>query len=371
MTPETKLSESLSEEQKKIIADNYLTLDIDSLSKMVWQDPAADRRSLRGRAVVEYMANMSLAPKRVRSRRGGPAVVLDQQQKEYIEEQLDNGLRPLDITRTLFQNPNIGPLSSEYRAVFAHLKTLDPQNLDRNEEIVDQKEYTSPRTFQQLIGLVNEYLPNGTGENLYKTDALKVYEEKCLRRLHGYMKAPAFGYQATQYERKVDRQLFESSFIRFCHDKPDLTAEEIHQYLNLSAEIVNTAQIERQIQRLDTKINNWLSGDDNDNEKKKMGMTMVELINAARGKWEAAKERQKKLLAELTESRSVRLKNRLDQNSSILNLVEAFQREKDRKELIEIAELEKKADMVEVDKLSNMDQVVALIAGMTRKELIH
>lgn len=96
---------------------------------------------------------------------------------------------------------------------------------------------------------------------------------------------------------------------------------------------------------------------------------MVELINAARGKWEASKERQKKLLAELTESRSIRLKNRLDQNASILNLVEAFQKEQTRKELLEIAEMEKKADIEETNKLANMDQVVALIAGMSIKDL--
>lgn len=221
----------------------------------------------------------------------------------------------------------------------------------------------------QLITKVNEYLPTGTGDLTYNVNNLKVYEDKCLKQMLSYIRAPAAIYQASQYDKKVDRDLFESSFIRFCHDKPDLTAEEIHQYLNLASEIVNTAQIERTIQKLDNNINNWLSEDDA--EKKKMSLTLVELINASRGKWEASKERQKKLLAELTESRSVRLKNRLDQNSSILNLVEAFQREKDRKELIEIAEKEKLLDEIEVDKLQNMDQVVALIAGMTRSELLH
>jgi hypothetical protein len=218
-----------------------------------------------------------------------------------------------------------------------------------------------------MIAWVNNYIPTGTGEPLYNSSSIKAFEEKCLRMLLGYLRSPTFVYQASQYEKKVDRELFESNFIRFCYDKPDLTAEEIHQYISLSSEIVNTAQIERTIQRLDKNINDWLSGDDD--EKKKMSMSMVELINAARGKWESSKERQKKLLAELTESRSIRLKNRLDQNASILNLVEAFQKEKDRKELIELAEMEKQADVIETDKLSNMDQVVALIAGMSKKEL--
>lgn len=364
--PKDKLLESLTEEQKKIILDNFETMDINSLSRFVWQDERADQRSLRGKAVKEFLALQGAAFKPVSKFKNGGPIELTDEQKEFIETNLNNGLKSLQITRLLFQNPNLSPVCREFRCVYSHIQSLNPDFLDKNEEVVDVKEYKPPQAIHHLTARVNEYLPLGGVGVLYNYNALKTYEEKCLKQLWSYLKAPNFIYQASQYEKKVDRDLFEGSFIRFCHDKPDLTAEEIHQYISLASEIVNTAQIERTIQKLDSEINSWLNGEDED--KKKMSMSMVELINAARGKWEGSKERQKKLLSELTEARSTRLKNRLDQNASILNLVEAFQKEKERKELIEIAELEKKADMIETDKLSNMDQVVALIAGMAIKE---
>lgn len=358
----------LSEEQKKIIDENFQTMELNDLSKKVWNDLRADMRSLRGKAVKDYLVSNNMQINRVQRVRPGSPIILTQEQKEFIEVNFENKIKALDITRLVFQNTNLTPLSREFRAIFAYIKSLNPEDLDKNEETVDSKDYRPPQSLNHLVGKINEYIPTGTTDTKqYNINSLKTFEEKCLKTLMGYVRSPTFIYQATQYEKKVDRDLFESNFMRFCHDKPDLTAEEIHQYISLCSEIVNTAQIERTIQKLDSNINEWLSGDDN--EKKKMSMSMVELINAARGKWEASKERQKKLLAELTESRSIRLKNRLDQNASILNLVEAFQKEQTRKELLEIAEMEKKADIEETNKLANMDQVVALIAGMSIKDL--
>lgn len=368
MIPNDKPKDVLSEEQKKFINDNFEKLELNELSKQTWNDPKADMRSLRGKAVKDYLVSNNMQMIRVvRKPTGGP-IVLTQEQKEFIESSYENNIKPLEITRLVFQNHNLAPLSREFRAIAAYIKSLSPEDFDKNEEVVDAKDYRPPQSMNHLIGRVNEYMPTGSSDTtLYNIQSLKTFEEKCLKQLMGYVRSPTFCYQATQYEKKVDRDLFESNFMRFCHDKPDLTAEEIHQYIGLCSEIVNTAQIERTIQKLDSNINEWLAGDDN--EKKKMSMSMVELINAARGKWEASKERQKKLLAELTESRSIRLKNRLDQNASILNLVEAFQKEQTRKELLEIAEMEKKADIEETNKLANMDQVVALIAGMSIKDL--
>lgn len=362
-----KISFALTDDQKNIITDNYDKLDLNDLIKKVWNDPDLDQRSVQGKVVKEFMigqgVQMKVAPKKIST---GP-IKLDDDQKTFIETNLVNGLRAMEITKLLFQAPSLSPLSKEFRAVFAHVKTLSPDNVDYNEEVVEEKEFKPPQSLNHLIYRVNKYNPTGNADNLYSAENLKAYEEKCLKQLMSYIRSPTFIYQATQYEKKVDRELFEGNFIRFCYDKPDLTAEEIHQYISLSSEIVNTAQIERTIQRLDSNINEWLNGDDD--EKKKMSMSMVELINAARGKWESSKERQKKLLSELTESRAVRQKNRMDQNASIMNLVESFMKEKDRKELIEIAEMEKRADIVETDKLMNMDQVVALIAGMGYREL--
>jgi len=58
------------------------------------------------------------------------------------------------------------------------------------------------------------------------------------------------------------RKIYESTFIGMTWDKPDLLREEVEQYIGLAAEIVQTAQIDRHIQRLDTEIENALEGGD-------------------------------------------------------------------------------------------------------------
>ena len=54
-----------------------------------------------------------------------------------------------------------------------------------------------------------------------------------------------FNHQINNYETQNDRDLFESSFIRYTYDKPDLTQEEVDQYIVLSSEVVISANIQR------------------------------------------------------------------------------------------------------------------------------
>ena len=51
MIPNEKPKDVLSEEQKKFINDNFEKLELNELSKQTWNDPKADMRSLRGKAV--------------------------------------------------------------------------------------------------------------------------------------------------------------------------------------------------------------------------------------------------------------------------------------------------------------------------------
>jgi hypothetical protein len=120
---------------------------------------------------------------------------------------------------------------------------------------------------------------------------------------------------------------------------------------------------------LEEEIEGILNG--SNMESKKLSMTLIELVNGAREKLDKSKERQRKLLDELTESRSVRIKNKMAQNASVLNLVEAWKMESSRKELIELAELEKKSEEDEINRLSSLDRVVALIAGISKNEALH
>lgn len=69
----------------------------------------------------------------------------------------------------------------------------------------------------------------------------------------------------------------------------------------------------------------------------------------------------------LTGSRAKRLENKQSDAATVLNLVEAVKSEEHRIALIKIAEKQKLLEADEVDILSNMDSVTALIAGLSKK----
>ena len=200
----------------------------------------------------------------------------------------------------------------------------------------------------------------------YSKENLKPLEAKNLGSLLSHMNVYRFIYQANQFKKMVDREVYESSYIRFLWDKPDALPEEVDSYIDLCAETVNIAQIDRTIQQLDYQLESMLEGD---NDSKRLSMTFVETLNSMREKSNAAKSRKEKLMNSLVGARAKRMENKVQQNASILNLVEAWKNEEKRKELLELAEMEKLADELEVDKLSSLDAVVGLIAGITKGEV--
>ena len=78
--------------------------------------------------------------------------------------------------------------------------------------------------------------------------------------------------------------------------------------------------------------------------------------------------RQHKLLGDLKEKRSDKLKNQIKENASILNLVQLWKDEESRQKLIKIAELRKKAVKDEIDRLSSMEDVKCRIMGLDKSE---
>ena len=100
-------------------------------------------------------------------------------------------------------------------------------------------------------------------------------------------------------------------------------------------------------------------------------MSLVEAISTAQNEYNSSVNRQHKLLSDLKQKRSDRLSRQVQDNASILNLVETWKEEESRKELIKMAELRKKVIQNEVDKLSTMDDVKARIFGLSEEEAIN
>ncbi len=220
---------------------------------------------------------------------------------------------------------------------------------------------------------MNDYVTTGdVSRKVYVWGKLKSSEERCMRALMKYMRVYRVTYQASQYDKKSERELFLSTFIRFTHDKPDLTEIEVDQSISAASETVNIAQIERSIKRID-KIQEeiMMGGEVDDNGKvRKLGMSDVELINQIRAKHDLSKNRLKSLMEALEETRSKRQAGKNERNQSILNLLEAWQQdEQKRTDMIAMGDREKAEDLKEVGRLRDLDDLTALISGQTEDEM--
>jgi len=62
--------------------------------------------------------------------------------------------------------------------------------------------------------------------------------------------------------------------------------------------------------------------------------------------------------------------NRQDKNASILSLVESFQNEEDRRLMIKMAEMQKKAVREEADNFESMQEWKSRILGISKSDVV-
>ena len=192
-------------------------------------------------------------------------------------------------------------------------------------------------------------------------------QKKDINSLIGYLNTFRFCYQINSYDANVSRDLFESSFIRYTYDKNDLTQEEVDQYILLSAEVVIASTIQRRVEHLQQLLDNTA----NDTDGARISMSLVEAINTAQNEYNQCVNRQQKLLGDLKQKRSDRLSKRISSNASILNLVEAWKDEESRKQMIELANMQKENLEGEVEKLADMDELKCRILGLSKDEALN
>ena len=184
-----------------------------------------------------------------------------------------------------------------------------------------------------------------------------------IRYLHTFR----FLHHMNHLSTNVDRELYESSFVRYTYDKPDLSQEEIDQFIVLSGEAVIASNIQRRVEHLQGLLDDAA----NDTEGRRISMALVESINTAQNEYHQSVNRQHKLLDDLKEKRSSRLKNQLKDNASILNLVEVWKDEEGRRKMIALAEKRKEVVAEEIESLSSMDEIKARILGLTKDEILE
>ena len=322
-----------------------------------------DGRSKYGRVVKKFLSENSLEAKVSHKYYPKEKIELTDNQKEFIENNC-GAMKPMDMVKLVFEDPRISPLDLRYKIMLEFLGTLNNKvkYSDVNSEEAVEGGYAPPKSEARAMVRVNKYVYHGIDKSKV-TPKIK----RNLATLIGYMHTFRFLHQISTYNIETDRELFESSFVRYTWDKPDLTQEEVDQYIVLSAEVVIASNIQRRVERLQQ----LLDQNAEDTEGRRMAMSLVEAINTAQTEYNQCVNRQTKLLNELKEKRSHRMSKIMQESASILNLVELWKDEESRHKMIKIAELRKKNVSKEIERLSSMEEIKSRIMGISEEEILN
>ena len=321
-----------------------------------------DGRSKEGRAVKQFLATREIKAKGAQNYQPKKKIEFSEEDIEFILNNMAM-MKPMEMARVIFKDETLTNLNQETRAVLEIVRqnegNIEPY--ENTNEVATEK-YKPPKTFDQSVARINKYMHNGINKA-----KLNIKQKKDVQALIGFLHTYRFQHQINSYGTATDRELFESSFVRYAHDKNDLTEEEVDQYIVLSTEVVIASNIQHRVEHLQDLLDDTA----NDSEGRRISMALVEAINTAQTEYNQCVNRQNKLLESLKEKRSDKLKKQLQENASILNLVEMWKEEESRKQLLQLTELRKKTLKGEIEKLSGMDEVKARIMGLTEDEALN
>jgi hypothetical protein len=353
--------EVLSEAQKLAIltlwneSDPLSPPSLKELIFIAWKEEI-DPREYKGRLVREFLASRHLKANSTKKQR--KIEPLDAAAEQFIVEH-HKEMGPCEMARFIYKNNEITGFSGETRIV----KEFIANNTKAISEIIDVNDedghYRPPKHLMPAITRVNKYLHKGL-------DANKVTAEhkKWMATMIGYLHTLRFISQIETYSSPKDRELFESEFIRCTYDKPDLTEEEVDQYIIYATEVVIGKTISARIQLLEEEQDRSLE------ETGKINMALVEAVKSLRQEHNFCIKRQNDLLDALKGERKERISNNVKENAGILNLITLWKEEESRKQLIELANKEKELVRDEIKRLSSMDELRSRILGLSEDEAL-
>jgi hypothetical protein len=320
-----------------------------------------DGRSKEGKAVKNFLATRQIKPKKSHEYQAKGLIELSIEQKEYISNNCHT-MTGLEMAKILFKNESLTNLSQETRSVLEYMKNI-PNNIKfnntENENTITEG-YKPPRSEERMIVKINKYILDGIDKN-----KLTHKHKKDINSVIGYMNTHRFIHQINIYDNESDRELFESSFVRYTYDKSDLTQEEVDQYIVLCTEVVISSSIQQTINVLQNQIDLAIQEDG------KIPMALVEASNTARKEYNDCVNRQQKLNNDLKVKRSDKLSKQVKETASIINLVQMWKEEDSRNKLIKMAEMRKQVVEKEIDRLSTMDEIKSKILGISKDEILN
>ena len=342
----------LTERQKNQIIEEFKNdPNIINITRKIFDDEKLDGRSKQGRMVIKFLAENGLKAKTTK-RTKAKEINLDVDQVEKVIEMAENGMNTSEIADVLF-GKEIKRLSNEWRAVNSILsqkEDINPQ--DQNEN------YVAPQALSRIIKKINDSTGYGLEESRMSRN-----QKHCCDKLRINLNNSRFVAIVNNYINGRDKELFEQEFIRLTWDKPDLTPDELNLYMNVCKEIINLELITSHLQKLNDMFE---SADDQD----ELSIRLAEIIKAKSSEYHQCESRIENLTKKLQGDRGARLANKQKETASFLSIVQLFQEEEERKNMVRIAEMQKQIIKEEAQKLEGMAAWKARVLGIGIEDVL-
>jgi len=364
---------TLTPEQEQLIIsafNNKTGRDIPSITELVHiafpDQPLLDGRSLQGRIIKALLVSRGLRAQTRSAYAPVDKIELTDHHKEFINS-VKGDMTAVEMAKIIFGNNALTNLNMETRVVAEYLRSIQNEEDVARRGTVDvpSDNYKPPRSITGVLQRVDKFVFN----HGIQKDQMTAQQKAGLEALLSYLNTFRFGHQINLYETQTARDLFESSFVRYTYDKPDLTEEEVDQYINVSHDNVAMAATQVRMERLSTMLDNTTC--DNPDERARISMGLVESIGKLSVELNQVAKRQQGLLGDLKQKRSDRIAALRSANASILNLVQLWKEEKSRKKLIVLAEARQKALENAAHDLSTMEEIKARIMGIDIDEIVR
>jgi Skp family chaperone for outer membrane proteins len=105
-------------------------------------------------------------------------------------------------------------------------------------------------------------------------------------------------------------------------------------------------------------------------EQNEMSIRLAEIIKAKSSEYHQCEGRVESLIKKLQGDRRERISSRQRENASILSIVQLFQDEEERANMIKIAEMQKSLVMDEAQKMESMVEWKARIMGISLNDAV-
>jgi hypothetical protein len=355
----------LTEAQKKFIdaKASEEAIDYIVITNLLFEKTNIAGSSREAKLVRDYLIGTGKIQKKgVFVKKPPTESLLTKIQCDFIDTNIVSGLTVKQITELLFHDALANNkvqihITPEYRAVYKYIKVRYPEYVAESTAGPEDK-YTVPRVVNSAVKKVNDWCSKE-----FKEEKLTTQERRFFERLVSYLSSPRFIQVINSYPCQTDKEIFEAEFVRSTWDKPDLTIDEINLYINVCMDYINLKQVEKQ----KSKLNEML---DNSDDQQDLTMKLTEILKTKSDEYNQCVGRIDKALTKLNGDRAKRIEHQIERTANILSVVQAFQQEDGRQQMILMAEMQNKLVGQESDRLESMPAWKARILGISKGEAI-